>query len=166
MLALPRILFALAVACGGVSAAGEEVRIIFRNSPLYPSLTTCQQKCAAGTGTYSFLYSVVGSLDCDERQCVCLDPQVISNLLDICLTKVTGNCYTLDNYNKVMEYFGLECNFQPTYKVRARTCDPTSHLLRLLFDYLPTLVLCYRCRYVREVIRYCTDDKELSHNAN
>ena len=34
MLALPRILFALAVACGGVSAAGDEVRIIFRNSPL------------------------------------------------------------------------------------------------------------------------------------
>jgi len=100
-----------------VRATSEDVRVRFRMADGYKSMTPCQQDCAAGRGTYSWLYSTVSGLMCgDSYDCVCADPQRIADELDICLNHYSA-CWTVNNYNTIIEFFGKECGFQPIYKV-------------------------------------------------
>jgi hypothetical protein len=111
-------LFAL-VAFWAACTSGEiNIVVLFESSEGWKTLTRTQQLCS----TDSAWGGVVPRTNCKIKECVCGNPQMISDIVDKCLSEMqagVGNpgAFNIDNYNAVMHFFGGECGFEVQQKV-------------------------------------------------
>ena len=113
----------------------------------YKHLNANQQQCVAGN-----ILSVSRTTNCDDKNCLCANPQEISDLTDRCMvyfgdwTNQFKGIYSIDTYNGVMTFFANECGgtFEPQFKVSLRNRPFVVGVCVLL-----TWCMMYQCWYRR-----------------
>lgn len=102
--------------------ARSDLCVIFRSAEGYQQLNSNQKRC--GIDTFS---SVCYVSTCKDKDCLCADPQFMSDHTDECMVKLDNSrngMYSVDTYNGIMAFFGTECGtFEVQFKV-TRSAEP------------------------------------------
>jgi len=141
------LLTSLLLLCITTTVRANDLQVIMKATEAYKHLNANQQQCVAGN-----ILSVSRTTNCDDKNCLCANPQEISDLTDRCMvyfgdwTNQFKGIYSIDTYNGVMTFFANECGgtFEPQFKVSLRNRPFVVGVCVLL-----TWCMMYQCWYRR-----------------